>query len=159
MHVCDQWRLHCTSQWGGRCHWVNMCTVWPLHSKWLREHSTESASSFAISLNIPPWKLFRWFRRPQRWATGDWQLHHNMSTHVSCLLQSFLAKHQITRVTQPPYSPELALWDFGLFPKLKSPLLREEISDHWWDSGKYHGTADGNWENCMRSQGAYLEGD
>ena len=20
---------------GGRCHWVSMCTVWPLHSKWL----------------------------------------------------------------------------------------------------------------------------
>ena len=50
-----------------------------------------------------------------------------------------------------------ALW-LQLFPKLKSPL-REEISDHWWDSGKYNGAADGDWENCVRSQGAYFEGD
>ena len=46
-------------------------------------------------------------------------------------------------------------WDIQLFPKLKSPL----ISDHWWDSGKYDGAADGDWENCVRSQGAYFEGD
>ena len=39
--------------------------------------------------------------------------------HVSC---NFLVKHQITHVTQPPYSANLALCDFWLFPKLKSPL-------------------------------------
>ena len=33
--------------------------------------------SFALSLNIPPWKLFGWFRSPRLWATGDWQLHHD----------------------------------------------------------------------------------
>ena len=31
-------------------------------------------------------------------------------------------KHQITQVTQPPYSPDLVACDFWLFPKLKSPL-------------------------------------
>ena len=36
---------------------------------------------------------------------------------------------------------------------------REEISDCQWDSGKYDRAADGNWENCVRSQGAYFEGD
>jgi hypothetical protein len=35
---------------------------------------------------------------------------------------SFLAKHHITQVCQPPYSPDLALCDFWFFPKLKSPL-------------------------------------
>ena len=33
-----------------------------------------------------------------------------------------LAKHQITQVTQPPYSPDLVPWDFWLFPKVQSPL-------------------------------------
>ena len=42
------------------------------------------------------------------------------------------------------------------FPKTKSTFEREEISDHQWDSGKYNGAADGNWENCMRSQGIPL---
>ena len=39
--------------------------------------------------------------------------------HISC---NFLAKHRITQVTQPPYSPDLAPCDFWLFPKLKPPL-------------------------------------
>ena len=57
------------------------------------------------------------------WATGDWQLHQdNTSTHASCLGQSFLAKHQITQVTQSPYSPDLVPCDSWLFPRLKSPL-------------------------------------
>ena len=61
-------------------------------------------------------------QRLQLWATGDWQLHHNDTlTHASRLVQSFLVKHQITQVTQPPTAQ---IWcpDFWLFPKLKSPL-------------------------------------
>ena len=42
--------------------------------------------------------------------------------HHVCLMQSFLAKHQINQVTQPPYSPDLVPCNFWLFPKLKSPL-------------------------------------
>ena len=45
------------------------------------------------------------------------------------------------------------------FPKNKITFEREEISDHQWDLGEYYGAADGNWENCVRSQGAYFEGD
>ena len=51
-----------------------------------------------------------------------------------------------------------ALWLLA-FPKTKITFEREEISDCWWDSGKYDRAADGNWENCVRSQGAYFEGD
>ena len=42
----------------------------------------------------------------------------------SCTMSGaeFLAKHQITQVTQPPYSPDWVPCDFWLFPKLKSPL-------------------------------------
>ena len=45
------------------------------------------------------------------------------------------------------------------FPKTKITFERQEISDHQWDSGKYDGAADSNWENCVRSQGAHFEGD
>ena len=34
----------------------------------------------------------------------------------------WMVKHQITQVTQPPYSPDLVPCDFWLFSKLKSPL-------------------------------------
>ena len=47
---------------------------------------------------------------------------------------------------------------FG-FPQNSRHFEREEISNHWWDWGKYNQAADGNWENCVRSQGAYFEGD
>ena len=158
MCVHEQWWLHRTVSGGCGCLWMSMCTVWLSHSKRLRESSKESASNFVLSLNIPPWKLFRWFRRLQLWATGDWQLHHdNMLSHVSCLMQSFFVKHQITQVTQAPCSPDLVPYDFWLLPKLIT-FQREEISDHRWDSGKYNGAAYGDWKNCMGSQGAYFEG-
>ena len=143
----------------GRYHWVSMCTVWSSHSKWLSEQSNKSASDFVLSLNIPPQKLFTWFRRPQPWATGDWQLHHhNTPTHALCLMQSFLVKHQITQVTLPLLqSSFVSLWLLA-FPKTKITFDREEISDHWWDSGKYNGAADGNWQNYVRSQVPTLKG-
>ena len=83
-----------------------------------------------------------------------------MPTHTSCLVQSFLAKHEITQVIHPPYSPDLAPCDFWLFPKLNSPL-----------TGKRFQTVDGIQENMTgpvmaigRTVGgpkghAYLEGD
>ena len=49
-----------------------------------------------------------------------------------------------------------AVW---LLAKTKITFEREEISDCWWDSGKYDRAADGDWENCVRSQGSYFEGD
>jgi transposase len=42
--------------------------------------------------------------------------------HSTAFVQAFLAKHHITQVYQPPYSPDLALCDFWLFPNLKLPL-------------------------------------
>ena len=42
-------------------------------------------------------------------------------------MNSFLAKYQITQVTQPPYSPDLAPCDFWLFPKLKVPLKGKRL--------------------------------
>ena len=49
-------------------------------------------------------------------------MDYNVPAHASRLMQSFLAKHQITQVTQPLYSLDLVPCDLWLFPKLKSPL-------------------------------------
>ena len=45
------------------------------------------------------------------------------------------------------------------FPKTKITFEREEISDLRWNSIKHDRAADGDWETCVRSQGAYFEGD
>ena len=60
----------------------------------------------------------------------------------------FFCEHQITQVTQSPYSPELVPCNFWLFPQTKITFEREKISDRQQDSGKYDGAADGNWQNC-----------
>ena len=58
-----------------------------------------------------------------------------------------------------PLQPRFgALWLLA-FPKTKITFERAEIWDFQSDSGEYDKAADGNWENCMRSQGAYFEGD
>ena len=58
-----------------------------------------------------------------------------------------------------PLQPRFgALWLLA-FPKTKITFEREGISDYPWDSGKYNGAADGTWENCVRSQDVYSDGD
>ena len=51
---------------------------------------------------------------------GEWFLHHNNApSHTSLVVQQFLAKKRIPVITQSPYSPDLALNDFWLFPTQK----------------------------------------
>ena len=92
-------------------------------------------------------------------AMGNWWLvlnHDNVPPHASCLMQSFLVKCQITQVTQPPYSLDLVPCDFWLFPKLKSPL---KVKRFQTINEIQENTTEKVTENCVRSQGAYFEGD
>ena len=50
-----------------------------------------------------------------------------MPLHVHHVSRSFLAKHQITRGTQLPYSPDLVPCDCWLFPNQKAPLKRKRF--------------------------------
>ena len=109
-----------------------------------------------LSSNIPPWKLLRWFRRPLLWATDDWQLHHDKATtHASRLRQSFLWNIKSPSWLNPRFD---TMWLLA-FSETNITFERREVSDHQWDSGEYDGAADGDWENCVRSQGVYFEGD
>ena len=107
-------------------------------------------------------------------VTGSFIMTTCLLMHlVSCRI--FLAKHQITQVTQSPYRWDLELCDFLLFQKLKSPLKEKRFQTvRLWDLGKYDGqlmtisTKDFAecfkqwkrlWENCVRSQDAYFERD
>jgi len=114
-------------------------------------------------------------KRSNLWASDDWHLHHdNAPAHSSRLVQGFLAKHRITQVSQPPYSPDLAPCDFWLFPKLKSPLkgrrfqtvdeIKENATKQLMDIPKdafaecFEKWKE-RWEKCVRSQEEYFEGD
>ena len=77
-------------------------------------------SKFCIKLEHSSTETIQMIQKTAGMGTGDWQLHH--ATDASRLMQTFLAKHQITQVTQSPYSPDLVSCNFWLFPRLKSPL-------------------------------------
>ena len=114
-------------------------------------------------------------KRPEAWTNTTWMLNHeNSPAHASLLIREFLTKHETTVVPQPPYSPDLALADLFLFPKLKSSLkgrrfqMAEEIEensirdllaipqntlqDEFQNWRK-------RWEWCIKSGGEYFEGE
>ena len=84
-----------------------------------------------------------------------------MTTHPLMHLASyrvFWGNIKSSRWHSPLQTRFGALWLLA-FPQTKITFEREEISDHQWVSGKLDRAADGDWENCVRSQGAYFEGD
>ena len=63
-------------------------------------------------------------------AMGNWWSAASLWQHALWCIMShaeFLVNHQITQVTWPPYSPDLAPCNFWLFPKLKSPLKGKRL--------------------------------
>jgi len=86
----------------------------------------------------------------------------------------FLPQNNITTLPHPPYSPDLAPRDFFLFLKLKTHLKRYQFGTvenvqaaatralnnissedflHCYEEWQQR------WNRCIRSQGAYFEGD
>ena len=59
-------------------------------------------------------------KRPAHFKSGQWHFHQNNApVHNSILVTDYLTKMGIKTVPQPPYSPDLAPYDFCLFPKLR----------------------------------------
>ena len=95
-------------------------------------------------------------------ALGNWWLAASSRPHThSCITSHARVFGEISNhpVTQPPLCPRFGTLKLLAFPKTKITFEREEISDHRWNSGKCYRAADGDWENCVRSQCAYFEGD
>ena len=93
---------------------------------------------------------------------GTWWLAASSQQHThSCIMSNakFFDKMSNHPGDSAPLQPRFGTLQLLAFPKTKITFEREEISDHHWDSGKYNGAADVNWENRVRSQGVYFEGD
>ena len=95
-------------------------------------------------------------------AMGKWWLAAS-SRQCTCSCIMFCAEFFGETSNHPGDSALLqprfgALWLLAA-SKTKITFEMKEISYHGWDSGKYDGTAGSDWENCVRSQGAYFEGD
>ena len=145
---------------GGRCPWVSHALTQCGHH--IQNDWANTATNLHQILREVEQSSAETVRMTQKATTrgaGDWQLHHNNTpAHASRLVQTFLVKHHITQVIQSLYSPYLGPVTSS-FSQTTFTFEGKEISDHWWDSGKYDRAADNSWEKCMRCQGAYFEGD
>lgn len=62
-------------------------------------------------------------KAPERLRTGRILLHHdNASSHTAALTRKFIDENRLKIVPHPPYSPDLALLDFWVFPKLSERM-------------------------------------
>jgi transposase len=61
-------------------------------------------------------------KRPVLWCNQNWLIHHNAPAHTSPKTTEFVTNNNMVIVPHTPYSPDLAPYDFALFPKLKMKL-------------------------------------
>ena len=114
-------------------------------------------------------------KRPELWRSCDWFFHYdNAPGHSALRTHEFLAKHSITVLPHPPYSPDLVPCDFFLFPMLKRPLkerrfeaipeicanaikklkgIKKEAYLDCFLKWKHR------WDKCVCWEGEYFEGD
>ncbi len=117
-------------------------------------------------------------KRPELWtmSNGYWtfQLHHNNApSHTSILTLAFIGESHIDMVPHPPYSPDLAICDFFVFPRIKSELrghrfrnlrdmktavLRTLRNIPKEDIHNAFQSLPLRWMKCISAQGEYFEG-
>ena len=137
--------------------WVCILCGHCIQNGWVEQHI---CVKFCIRLNHSSVETIQMIQKAT--AVGNWWLAASSWQYsCSCITShaEFLAKYKITLVRQPTYSPYFDVFWLLAFSKSKIASEREEISDCQWDSGKYNRAADGDWENCVRSQGVYFEWD
>ena len=120
-------------------------------------------------------RLWKRVQRVRPDIADNWVLHHdNAPAHTALSIHEFQMKKNIPVLPHPPYSPDLALCNFYLFPKLKLKLkghhfgtietIQKTVTDDrntltendfqcCYDQWKKR------WNHCVSSQGSYFDGD
>lgn len=87
----------------------------------LAEQKTVTAKWYIDFCLTPLVQILKNLRPRSRLDT--WRFHHdNAPPHKAAITQEFLTKSGLTIIEHPPYSPDLAPCDFGLFPFVKDKL-------------------------------------
>ena len=110
-----------------------ICFDWQgvIHKEFVPEGETINAVYYKVVME----RLLNRIRRvrPGMCESGDcFLLHDSAPSHNATVFKQFLAQRKVSVPDHPPYSPDLALADYVLFPKVKSHLkgrLFDKISD------------------------------
>ena len=115
-----------------------MCTEWLSHAKWLSQQSNKSASNVTLSLTFLHGNY-----------SHDSEGHSYGQLVIDSFMMTTLARSGISSNAElfgetsnhpgdsAPLQPRFGALKLLAFPKTKITFEREEISDCWWDSGKY----------------------
>lgn len=102
-------------------------------------------------------------QRPDLWKTKSWKIHQDNALVCSALsLKGIFAKHGITVLVHPPYSPDLTLYEF--FTKLesveavkaKTTKVLKQLTEANFQHYFQHKSP---MEWCRDHQGEYTEGE
>ena len=107
---------------------------------------------------------------PVLFKSGQWYFHQdNTPVHNSILVTNYLTKMGIKTVRHPPYIPDLASFDFWLFPKLRGcryetiEEMKEAVTKviDTLTQEDFHGAFQKLLERykCIAAGGDYFEGD
>ena len=113
-------------------------------------------------------------KRPDKWK-NNWFLHHdNAPAHKSLVVRLFLTSKNITVISHPPYSPDLAPCNFFRFPKMELRLKGrrfDKTEEFHTESQEVIDTLtfenfqgcmkswETRWNRCILAKGDYFEGD
>ena len=149
----EQWRLHCTSQWGWRMP--------------LSEHVYCVAIAFKMTEQVQQWICIKFCIKLEHLSMETIQMIQKDTDMVNWWLAASSQQRAHSHITScagffgktsnHPGDSTALQSRFGTLrllalPKTKIAFEREEISDHQWYSRKYNRAAVGKWENCMRFQ-------
>ena len=158
--MCEPWWLHCTSQWGRYTPLSEHVYCVAITFKMTEGAEQQICIKFCIKLKHSSTETI-WMMQKATAMGNWWSAASSWQCTRSCITShaEFFGKTSNHSGDSAPLQPRCGTLWLLAFPKTKSTFEREEILDHGWDSGIYNEAAYGNWENCVRSQGAYFEGD
>ena len=123
MCMCEQWRLHCTSQWG---QWMPLSEhVYCVAVAFKMTEWSEQGICIKFCMKLEHFSMKTIWMIQKATAMGSWWLAASswQRTH-SCMMSraEFFGETSNHPGDSASHSPDLACCDFLLFPKLKLPL-------------------------------------
>ena len=115
---------------------------------------------FCVKLEYSSTETVWMIQKAAAMGTGDWQFHHDNAPAHSFITPraGFFDETSNHPGDSAPLQPRFCTLQLLAFPQTKNHLWKGRAFRPSVRFRKYDGTADGDWENCVRSQGAYIEG-
>ena len=132
---------------------------------WVPTGQTVNKEYYVVVLR----KLRKRFRRkrPALFKSNQWHFHQdNAPVHNSILVTDYLTKMCIKTVPQPPYSPDVAPYDFWLISKLRGfryeTIEEMKVAVTKLTQEEFHGALQKlleRYNKCIAAGEDYFEGD